>query len=313
LSIDTEFKWEKGELLAASRHALHASDNYLNNRVLEKRALVGWSIKPKLIPAKEVTYKFDTVDGYSIECRKLNSLPWTGSAYQFSIQKDDETVNFPVWFAHTTLVGLLHKTEFKKVLDIGCGEGLVSKIFKSLNKEVTTIEPGEGKPRLPEFDPIIIDYKDDYLNINFEEKFDVIWCSHVLEHIRNPAIFLDKIFNDLNEGGTLALTVPYNDGGDIDCVVDSHINKFIIGTMLYHLISSGFDCRDIQVVIHNNELSVLLKKVSNGFAPCPTARSFGEIISFFPETDIQHTYRDDNTVLSFKVSGNSINWTYPIE
>jgi 2-polyprenyl-3-methyl-5-hydroxy-6-metoxy-1,4-benzoquinol methylase len=312
LSIDTEFKWEKGELLAASRHALHASDNYLNNRILEKRALVGWSIKPKLIPEQEAMHKFNTVDGYAMECRKLNSLPWTGSAYQFSIQKDDETVNFPVWFAHATLIGLLHKTQFKTVLDIGCGEGLVSNIFKSLNKQVTTIEPGESKPRLPEFDPINIDYKDDYLNIDFKEKFDVIWCSHVLEHIRNPATFLDKIFTDLNEGGTLALTVPYNDGGNLESVVDSHINKFTIGTLLYNLICSGFDCRDIQVVIHNSELSVLLKKVFNGIAPYSTARSFGEIISFFPETDIQHTYRDDNTVLSLKANGNSINWTYPI-
>lgn len=269
----------------------------------------------KLIPEEEATHKFNTIDGYPIECRKLNRLPWTDSAHQFSIKKDDETVNFPIWFSHVTLMGLLQKTEFKKVLDIGCGEGLVSNIFKYLNKEVTTIEPGKSESRLSEFDPIKIDYKDDYLNINFEEKFDVIWCSHVLEHIRNPAIFLDKIFNDLNEGGTLALTVPYNDERHMEAVVDGHINKFTVGTMLYHLINSGFDCRGIQVVINNYELelSVLLKKVSNGFASGPTARSFKEIIRFFPKTDIRHTYRDDNTVLSFRVNSNSINWTYPVE
>lgn len=311
LSIETIYNWEKGGLLAASRHALHASDNYLNNYILEKRALVGWSIKPKLIPEQEASYKFNTFEGYAIECRKLNNLPWSGSAYQFSIQKNDETVNFPVWFSHATLVGLLHKTEFKTVLDIGCGEGLVSNIFKSLNKEVTTIEPGESKPRLPEFNPIKIDYKDDYLNIDFKQKFDVIWCSHVLEHIRNPAMFLDKIFSDLNEGGTLALTVPYNDGGHHEAVVDSHINKFTIGTMLYNLICSGFNCKSINIVVNHHELSVVLRKVSNGILPSATSRSFSEIVNFFPETQIQHTYRDDKTLLAFRIEGESINWVYP--
>jgi SAM-dependent methyltransferase len=311
LSIETIYNWEKGGLLAASRHALHASDNYLNNYILEKRALVGWSIKPKLIPEQEAIYKFNTFDEYAIECRRLNRLPWSSNAYQFSIQKNDITSTFPIWFSHATLLGLLHKTQFKTVLDIGCGEGLVTNIFKSLNKKVTTIEPGESKPRLPEFDPINIDYKDDYLNINFKEKFDVIWCSHVLEHIRNPATFLDKIFNDLNEGGTLALTVPYNDGGHHESIVDSHINKFTIGTLLYNLICSGFDCKEINIVVEQNELSVILKKVSNGILPSVTSRSFSEIVKFFPDTQLQHTYRDDNTLLAFRIEGESINWEFP--
>lgn len=311
LSIETIYNWEKGGLLAVSRHALHASDNYLDNYILEKRALVGWSIKPKLVPEQEAICKFNTVDEYTIECRKLNRLPWSSSAYQFSIQKNDTTGTFPVWFAHATLISLLHKTEFKTVLDIGCGEGLVSNIFKYLNKKITTIEPGESKPRLPEFDPIKIDYKDDYLNIDFKEKFDVIWCSHVLEHIRNPAMFLDKIFNDLNEGGTLALTVPYNDGGHPESIVDSHINKFTIGTLLYNLICSGFDCKEINIVVEQNELSVILKKVSNDILPSVTSRSFSEIVKFLPDIQLQHTYRDDNTLLSFRIESESINWVYP--
>jgi SAM-dependent methyltransferase len=313
LSIEKIYNWKKGDLLVASRHALHASDNYLNNYILEKRALVGWSIKPKLIPSEEIEYKFKTIDELPVECRRLNRLPWTGSAYQFNIQKNDTSKNFPIWFAHATLLGLLHSTKFKTVLDIGCGEGLVSNVFKFLDKKVTTIEPGESKPRLPEFDPIKIDHTEDYLTLDFKEKFDVIWCSHVLEHIRNPAMFLDKIFNDLNEGGTLALTVPYNDGGHPEAVVDSHINKFVISTLLYHLVSSGFDCKNVHILINNNEMAVILKKVSNGLTTSTTSRPFSEVVSFFPESAIEHTYRDDNTLLSFRVDGNSINWVYPTE
>lgn len=42
-SIDKVFPWKKGDLLAMSRHAFHASDDYHARGIFEKRALVGWS------------------------------------------------------------------------------------------------------------------------------------------------------------------------------------------------------------------------------------------------------------------------------
>lgn len=308
LSIDTVYHWEKGDLLAASRHSLHASDNYPQTELLEKRALVCWAYKPKLVPNSEIKYEFDTVDGHRVQCRKLNNVPWTSTAHQFTIQKNDITKTFPVWFSHLPLVGLLNHVDFKTMLDIGCGEGLISKIFKFLDKKVTTIEPGDSRPRLPECDPIEIDYKEDYLTINFEQKFDVIWSSHVAEHIRNPGIFFDKVFNDLNEGGTLALAVPYFESNDPEHIVDSHINKFSVGTMIYHLISAGFDCKHISIIVDDGEICVLLKKVSNGLPQVNTSHSLPCITPFLPETNIQHTFRSDGSWLSFKFEEKSINW-----
>lgn len=47
LTIETIFPWKKGDLLAMSRHSFHSSDNFPANGVKEKRALIGWSYKPK--------------------------------------------------------------------------------------------------------------------------------------------------------------------------------------------------------------------------------------------------------------------------
>jgi hypothetical protein len=43
-SFDTIFPWKKGNLLAMSRHAFHCSDNFPLKKILEKRAIIGWSI-----------------------------------------------------------------------------------------------------------------------------------------------------------------------------------------------------------------------------------------------------------------------------
>ena len=46
-SLDTVFKWKKGDLLVMPRAAFHCSDNFLQNNLFEKRALIGWSYIPK--------------------------------------------------------------------------------------------------------------------------------------------------------------------------------------------------------------------------------------------------------------------------
>lgn len=45
-SIETIFSWKKGNLLAMPRKSFHCSDNFLNKKIFEKRAIVGWSMIP---------------------------------------------------------------------------------------------------------------------------------------------------------------------------------------------------------------------------------------------------------------------------
>lgn len=43
-SIERVFPWKKGTLLAMDRSSFHCSDNFIKKNVLEKRALIGWSL-----------------------------------------------------------------------------------------------------------------------------------------------------------------------------------------------------------------------------------------------------------------------------
>jgi len=99
------------------------------------------------------------------------------------------------------------------------------------------------------------DYIGFYEDMKFDKKFDAIWCSHTLEHVLNPHGFLEKIKNDINEGGVLAITVPplkHN-------IVGGHVSLFNPGLLLYRLILAGFDCSQAEVKKYGYNISVVMK------------------------------------------------------
>ena len=93
--------------------------------------------------------------------------------------------------------------QFKTVLDVGCGHGQHTKLFRDAGYEVTPID------HQALFDGVVVmKYgmtPDDYYK---KDGFDLVWTSHVLEHQMNTLTFLQCLKTDLKEGGWLVTTVP---------------------------------------------------------------------------------------------------------
>lgn len=149
---------------------------------------------------------------------------------------------------------LLNEYQFESVLDLGSGEGIHSELFKKHAKEVTSLDYGESVyfKNSPSGANIVADYMD----VNFEQQFDCIWCSHVLEHQLNPNLFLKKIFSDLKEGGVLALTVPPLK----HAIVGGHVSLWNGGLLLYHLVHAGFNCKDASLLHYSYNVSCIVRK-----------------------------------------------------
>ena len=131
---------------------------------------------------------------------------------------------------------------WKECLDIGSGEGRHAAYVRERGRTVRTVDLRNA------------DVEGDYLDV--ELKTDAIWCCHTLEHHTNPGLFLKKCFDDLNDGGFIAVTVPPAK----HFIVGGHVTLWNAGLLCYQMILAGFDLRNASVGSYGYNISVIAKK-----------------------------------------------------
>ncbi len=102
-----------------------------------------------------------------------------------------------------------HMNNKKEILEIGAGQGQATFWFDSEGFSVTSIEPDENNVKLInqklKNSHCIVGSAEDF---QLKEKFDVIWMSHVLEHVVKPIQFFDNVHKNLKNDGIFFIEVP---------------------------------------------------------------------------------------------------------
>ena len=156
--------------------------------------------------------------------------------HQTSLTKNDFKEYFITWGGFALIEFLVTErnnigTKFKTCLDIGSGEGVHTAILRHAGLEVFQVDKYSNTA----------EYKVDFIEHEFDRKFDVIFCSHVIEHQRNVGLFLDKIFDLLSNDGVLIISAPNH---SVETLVEGHLNSFLFPLFLQHMIHAGFDCKN---------------------------------------------------------------------
>jgi len=93
-----------------------------------------------------------------------------------------------------------------KILEIGPGQGQSCWWFEEKGFKVTGIEPDENNVKninqKLKNGKCIVGYAE---NFQIDEKYDIIWMSHVLEHVVKVELFLQKIKNNLKDDSVFLL------------------------------------------------------------------------------------------------------------
>ena len=101
--------------------------------------------------------------------------------------------------------------EGKKVLDVGCGGGILAQALGELGAEVTGIDASEKTIGVAKSHSELIksDVKffqqtiEEFVSSNPEAKFDVITCLEMLEHVPSPGDIINSCSKILNDHGDI--------------------------------------------------------------------------------------------------------------
>ncbi len=147
-------------------------------------------------------------DSYKVEKKRLMLMKSTNKFSEFNVQKFTKPINYSSSdFRLKEVLDLIGTG--KKVLDIGCYDGTVTKLIKDKGNDVTGLEISDEAIVLAKVKDLQIIKAD--LSQEFpvpDNAFDVVFAGEVIEHIFDTDGFLQEISRVLKNNGHLVLTTP---------------------------------------------------------------------------------------------------------
>lgn len=174
---------------------------------------------------------------------------WTNATDPDGNKRDltkDHDFKLKNWYGG--IIEFLQKIPNGHVLDYGCGLGyLLSAIPNSWEKygyDISSFSQNYIKENFPEINIINdLDIENNQPKNIYQEKFDVVICYHVIEHIVNPKIFLQNLRSLVKPNGYLIIGTPnlsslaakifkgnfrlLGDDGHVSLFTDKSLRKFI--------------------------------------------------------------------------------------
>ena len=170
-------------------------------------------------PAVSVTNPFVAGDVIRFaRCRACGSLTAAGRLLEYT---DDDGLDPEIWrhylhvgagidFMVRPLERVRREGAAPSLLDVGCGFGFTLDYWRRMTGgEVAGVEPsGYGRMGREMLGlPIQLAYLSE-ANALRGRRFDLVFSSEVIEHVPDPAAFLQELRGHLAPGGTLILTTP---------------------------------------------------------------------------------------------------------
>jgi 2-polyprenyl-3-methyl-5-hydroxy-6-metoxy-1,4-benzoquinol methylase len=184
---------------------------------------------------------------------------------------------------YSEIVNIAPNKNLGSVLDIGAGIGEVIDVFKDEGWSTYAVEMNDTAAKWLEklgLDQVFHGSFDDYIP---NQKFDVIMAWNVIEHVVNPAQFLEKVCTLLAPGGVFVSEVPHGNSLLLDIVerIGFDPKRILMGEqhiVLYstdayvglherngfkklHLQTNGLDCdtifKECNIEIHDKLLAAM--------------------------------------------------------
>jgi 2-polyprenyl-6-hydroxyphenyl methylase / 3-demethylubiquinone-9 3-methyltransferase len=172
---------------------------------------------------------------------------WWDTNGPFKTLHDINPCRLDYILSHVDLAG-------KKVLDLGCGGGILSEALAKAGAQVTgiDIEPNLIEVAKNHAQQTSLDINYQVLNLHdLKQKFDVIVCMEMLEHVTNPREIVASMASCLSSGGHVFLST-------INRSLKAYFELILMGEYVLKLLPR--QTHDYQYFIRPGELDAYLRE-----------------------------------------------------
>jgi 2-polyprenyl-3-methyl-5-hydroxy-6-metoxy-1,4-benzoquinol methylase len=141
------------------------------------------------------------------------------------------------------------------VLDVGSGGGYHAQAFAEAGAKVLCVDFGTSvyaKERGLQSVKVV---HTDFNQFSPTRGFDLVWASHVLEHQRNVAQFMERLISCCTEDGYICITVPDPHRN----LWGGHLTLWSPGMLAYNIVLCGVDLSRSRLIRGTNEFSLLFQ------------------------------------------------------
>jgi len=161
---------------------------------------------------------------------------------------NERPVEYEFLFRHLT------KQAPKTILDVGTGLTALPHLMRTCGFVVTAIDNIKDYWPNGMINRHFYVINDDITHTSLTSKFDFITCISVLEHIKNHAAAVKSMFSNLNPGGHLILSFPYNEKNYVENVYKlpgSNVKE------LFPFITQAYSRRELDAWLSENGGKIL--------------------------------------------------------
>ena len=127
----------------------------------------------------------------------------------------------------------------KKIIDVGCGGGILAESMAKLGAEVTGIDMGEEPLKVAKLHALEAGVKVDYQKIPAEEQaqqhpqaYDVVTCMEMLEHVPDPASIIRACSDMVKPGGLVFFST-------LNKSIKAYLLAIVAAEKLFKLVPDG--------------------------------------------------------------------------
>ncbi len=197
----------------------------------------------------------------------------TSFNYPEHYQKDAEVYNYfkeeenivtknEIRRLHETIINAVPQKALL-ILDVGCGNAWLAKHFLRKNKKVISMDisivnPVKALKENPDENHAALVADVFHLPIK-NNTIDCIVAAEIMEHVHDPALFIDNLVEKLKPGGKLIITTPYNE--KIEYYLCVHCNLPTPKNAHLH----SFNKQNIKAIISNKAIKWRAKSFANKY------------------------------------------------